>query len=139
MTAGLDAVEAAVRSLDLAAVAGRRWYASKDLAPTGAALAHAFTLAGSAVLALVDVSAPGRRDRYTMAFSVAGDGLREADPPDGAPPVRHACSLTLNSVSRLIRPAFSSRNTIASVISLLIEAGCSFSCPALSNSTEPVL
>jgi maltose alpha-D-glucosyltransferase/alpha-amylase len=81
---GLEAVEAAVRSLDLAAVAGRRWYASKDAAPTGARLAHAFALAHDAVLALVDVAAVGRTDRYALAFTAAEGGLREADEGDGA-------------------------------------------------------
>ena len=50
------AIAAAVRSLDLADVAARRWYAAKEATPASASLAHAFVLADDAVLALVDVA-----------------------------------------------------------------------------------
>ena len=50
------AIGAAVRSLDLAELAARRWYAAKEATPASASLAHAFVLADDAVLALVDVA-----------------------------------------------------------------------------------
>ena len=50
------AIAAAVRSLDLAELAARRWYAAKEATPASASLAHAFVLADDAVLALVDVA-----------------------------------------------------------------------------------
>ena len=90
MTVVVDraAIAAAVRALDLADLASRRWYAAKDEVPASAALAHAFVLADTAVLALVDVrvgEGRGRVDRYAVPFVAAGDGTwREAMEGDGA-------------------------------------------------------
>ncbi len=92
MTLTREAVAAAVRALDLAAIAGRRWYASKGQPPTAARLAHAFRLSDDAVLALVDLTVVGRTERYALPFVVADDGdgqsaistAREAVEGDGA-------------------------------------------------------
>lgn len=78
-----DAVAAAVRALDLDALAGRRWFASKGEVPTSATLAHAFPLADDAALALVDVRVGGRLERYSLAFTLSGGGVHEAEPGDG--------------------------------------------------------
>src|SRR4029450_9045094 len=68
---------------------------------------------------------PGMLAHLELGLERDPSGLRRAQyaPPGGAPPVRQACSLTLNAVSSVIRPAFNSRNTMASVISLLMLAG----------------
>ena len=79
-----SAIAAAVRSLDLADLAARRWYAAKGAIPAFASLTHAFVLADDAVLALVDVEAGARVDRYAMPFVAAGGGWREAAEGDGA-------------------------------------------------------
>ena len=85
VTPDLEAVAAAVGSLDLETLASRRWFASRGAVPAEARLAHAFALSASAVLALVDLSSGDRVDRYAMAFSAAegGGGLREALEGDG--------------------------------------------------------
>lgn len=81
-------VAAAVRGLDLEALAGRRWFAAKGERVSSARLAHAFALAPDAVLALVDLrvgEGEGRVDRYAVPFVRAGDGsAREAAEGDGA-------------------------------------------------------
>ena len=46
-----------------------------------------------------------------------------ADVPEGPPPVRQACSETLNVVSILSVPDFNASNATASVMSLLMLAG----------------
>jgi len=87
-----DAIAAAVRALDLEALASRRWFASKGEPPVAASLAHAFALGAEAALALVDVRVGDRLERYAIPFVVdaaAGDGVprravREAEPGDGA-------------------------------------------------------
>ena len=93
MTLDRAAVSAAVRALDLDALAGRRWYASKGETPTSARLAYAFALGGGAVLALVDLrvgEGSGRLERYAVPFTAAplkaadDGGVREAAEGDGA-------------------------------------------------------
>ena len=89
MTLDRAAVAAAVRALDLDALAGRRWYASKGETPTSARLAHAFALSDDAALALVDLrvgEGSGRVERYSVPFVRAGaaDIVREAGDDDGA-------------------------------------------------------
>ena len=82
MTPDRAAVAAAVRELDLGALAGRRWYASKGEPPTSARLAHAFALAEGAVLALIDFrvgEGAGRIERYAVPFVAAGTGERVGD------------------------------------------------------------
>src|SRR5688572_23418473 len=54
-------------------------------------------------------------------------GTNMADVRDGAPPVRQACSLIVNSSVSLIRPSFKARNVTAAVISFEIDAGGSSS------------
>jgi trehalose synthase-fused probable maltokinase len=81
------AVAAAVRSLDLVALARERWFAGKGEGVTSARLAHAFALAGDAALALVDLrvgEGTGRVERYTMPFTMQADGsVRPASDGDG--------------------------------------------------------
>jgi predicted trehalose synthase len=87
------AVAAAVRALDLGALAGRRWYASKGEAPTSARLAHAFALSDGAVLALVDLrvgEGPGRIERYAVPFVAAGGSGRAGDGDGGDGDAREA-------------------------------------------------
>ena len=60
------------------------------------------------------------------------------DPREGAPPVRQAFSLTVNSWSRVSRPSLSSRNTSSAVMILAVEAGVMGASAAFSNRTEPV-
>jgi maltose alpha-D-glucosyltransferase/alpha-amylase len=82
-------VAAAVRDLDPADLAARRWYAHKGETPTSARLAHAFSLSDEAALALVDLrvgEGSGRAECYSVPF--ARDPLtgivREATDGDGA-------------------------------------------------------
>ena len=81
------AVAAAVRALDRGALAEARWFAVKGEAVTSARLAHAFVLAGDAVLALVDLrvgEGEGRVERYAVPFALRPDGvLARADEGDG--------------------------------------------------------
>ncbi len=81
---GLADVEAAVAALDLEAVAGQRWFVAKGSIPTSARVAHAFALSDAAVLALVDLHAGDRTDRYAMAFDASGGSLRPALEGDGS-------------------------------------------------------
>jgi maltose alpha-D-glucosyltransferase / alpha-amylase len=86
------AIAAAVRALDLDALAGRRWYASKGSTPTSARLAHAFALSDDTALALVDLrvgEGAGHLERYAVPFVLAGapgvpPAVREAGDDDGA-------------------------------------------------------
>ena len=50
-------------------------------------------------------------------------GIIIADVPDGAPPLRQALTLTRNSSDGFSWPLFSTLNSMASVISLLMLAG----------------
>src|SRR5215204_3041349 len=90
MTPDRSAVAAAVGALDLAELAGRRWYAGKGERPTSASLAHAFPLSDDSVFALIDVrggDGPEQVDRYALPFvrDEAGAGSwREAAEGDGA-------------------------------------------------------
>ena len=70
---------------------------------------------------LPDCTVTPRIRSSTLTVELSGANMAEL--PDGAPPSRQACSLTLNWSSSLIWPAFSSRNTTASVMSLLMLAG----------------
>ena len=87
MTVDRAAVAAAVRRLDLGALAGARWFVAKGDAVASARLAHAFALAGDAVIALVDLrvgEGDGRLERYTVPFALRPDGvLAPADEGDG--------------------------------------------------------
>jgi trehalose synthase-fused probable maltokinase len=82
-------VAAAVRALDLEALAQRRWFAAKGEAVSSARLAHAFALTATHALALVDLrvgEGSGRTERYAMAFVADADevaGAREASETDG--------------------------------------------------------
>ncbi len=82
------AVAAAVRALDLTAIAEQRWFVSKGEAIRSARLAHAFALSREAVLALVDLrvgEGDGRVDRYVIPFAARPDGtIAEAADGDGA-------------------------------------------------------
>ena len=69
MTIDRSAVSAAVRALDLDALATRRWFVAKDAPPESASLAHAFALADDVVLALVDIRVGDRAERYSIPFS----------------------------------------------------------------------
>ncbi|HEX5826769.1 MAG TPA: hypothetical protein VFY23_04555, partial [Candidatus Limnocylindrales bacterium] len=76
-----SAIAAAVRRLDLDALARERWYATKDEVPSSAALAHAFVLGPHAVLALVDLrlgERGERTDRYVVPFTFIGLGEETA-------------------------------------------------------------
>jgi trehalose synthase-fused probable maltokinase len=85
VTVDRAAVAAAVRELDLADLAARRWYATKDAPPSSVSLAHAFVLAEDVVLALVDArSGGGRVDRYAVPFAAADGVWREAEAGEGA-------------------------------------------------------
>ena len=80
------AVAAAVAALDLDALAGRRWFASKGEQIAAARLAHAFALSPDAVLALVDLrvgEGEGRPERYAVPFGARGGVLTEAAEGDG--------------------------------------------------------
>src|SRR5947209_557577 len=57
------------------------------------------------------------------------------EPPADAPPVRHACSETVNFVSRLMRPSLISRKTTSAVMIFTVEAGDVRSSAAFSKST----
>lgn len=99
MSVDRAAVAAAVRALDLVALARARWFASKGEPVTSARLAHAFALSGDSVLALVDLrvgEGTGRLERYAIPFvrsqadpdaarerGFAGPRLREAAEGDG--------------------------------------------------------
>ena len=60
------------------------------------------------------------------------------DPPDGAPPRRHAFSDTTNSVSGVTRPFAISSNRTMAVINFAMLAGAMDSSAARSNRTAPV-
>jgi len=89
------AIAAAVRALDLAALAEERWFAAKGEVIGSARLAHAFALSPDAVLALVDLHTgggdgegighrEGRVERYAIPFAVRPDGtLVKAEEGDG--------------------------------------------------------
>ena len=71
------AVAAAMRGLDLDALARERWFAAKGDVVTSARLAHAFALSAQEVLALVDVrlgEGEGRLERYLVPFTTSADG-----------------------------------------------------------------
>jgi trehalose synthase-fused probable maltokinase len=80
-------VAAAVRALDLDAIARRRWFAAKGEAIGSARLAHAFALTRSSALALVDLrvgDGEGHVERYAIPFATRPDGtLEEAEDGDG--------------------------------------------------------
>ncbi len=88
MTVDRARVAAAVRALDLDVIARRRWFASKREPIASARLAHAFALAPSLALALVDLQVgegEGRAERYAVPFVEGEDGaIREAQEGDGA-------------------------------------------------------
>ena len=84
MTIDRSAVSAAVRALDLDALATRRWFAAKGEGPESASLAHAFALADDVVLALVDIRVGDRVERYLMPFSRRDGDWVEAVDGDGA-------------------------------------------------------
>ena len=87
MTIDRPSVAAAVRALDLDALADRRWYASKGERPSSARLAHAFALAPDAVLALVDLRAGERgegTERYAVPFILRDGAVLEAAEGHGA-------------------------------------------------------
>lgn len=88
MTIDRAAVAAAVRALDLDAIAGRRWFAHKGEPVASARLAHAFSLGPSCALALVDLrvgEGEGRPERYLVPFVEDEEGgVVEAAPGDGA-------------------------------------------------------
>jgi maltose alpha-D-glucosyltransferase/alpha-amylase len=84
VTVDRAAVAAAVRALDLDALSARRWFAHKGEAIASARLAHAFALAPSLVLALVDLrvgEGEGRVERYAVPFVEGGGAV---GPFDGA-------------------------------------------------------
>jgi maltose alpha-D-glucosyltransferase / alpha-amylase len=83
----IAAVSTAVRDLDLADLASRRWYAARGEVPVSARLAHAFALGSDVVLALVDVvpdTTAGRTDRYAIPFGLRDGVMCEAAGADGA-------------------------------------------------------
>lgn len=88
MTIDRAAVAAAVRALDLDALARRRWFAHKGETVASARLAHAFALGPACALALVDLrvgEGEGRSERYLVPFVQRSDGaIVEAEPGDGA-------------------------------------------------------
>lgn len=88
MTVDRARIAAAVGTLDLDALAGRRWFAHKRETIASARLAHAFALTPSLALALVDVrvgEGEGRAERYAVPFVEGEDGvIREAHEGDGA-------------------------------------------------------
>ncbi len=59
------------------------------------------------------------------------------EPCDGAPPLRQAFSLTVNSSVSLMRPSLSAWNTYSAVISLARLAGKIIASASRSNSTAP--
>jgi maltose alpha-D-glucosyltransferase / alpha-amylase len=82
-------VAAAVRVLDPDVLAARRWHTQDGEVASSVRLAHAFPLADTAVLALVDLrvgEGSGRDARYAMPFvrDLASGALREAAEGDGA-------------------------------------------------------
>ena len=83
MSAPVDrhAIAGAVRSLDRADIAARRWYAAKDSVPTSASLAHAFVLAHDAVLALVDIASDG--DAADASIAIERDPQQAHSQPTG--------------------------------------------------------
>ncbi len=87
MTLDRAAADAAVRALDLGALAGQRWFAAKGEPVASARLAHAFALSGEAVLALVDLrvgAGEGRLERYAVPLAERDGALVEAAEGDGA-------------------------------------------------------
>ena len=60
------------------------------------------------------------------------------EPPDLAPPARHAFSDTTKVSSSFSRPSLISRKAISAVSTLVVEAGAIGPSPFLSNSTLPV-
>lgn len=87
MSLNRAAAAAAVRALDLGALARERWFAARGETVSSARLAHAFALSGAAALALVDVrvgEGEGRVERYTLPLAAHADGsLAPAAPGDG--------------------------------------------------------
>ncbi len=87
MTVDRARIAAAVGALDLDALAQRRWFAHKSETIASARLAHAFALAPTLALALVDLrvgEGPGRVERYAVPFVEGGDhAIREAHEGDG--------------------------------------------------------
>jgi maltose alpha-D-glucosyltransferase/alpha-amylase len=77
-------VEAAVRGVEPADVAGARWYGGKGRAIERIAPAEAFDLGAGAVLAIVDIEpADGPAGRYLIPLRAEGGELRQAVEGDG--------------------------------------------------------
>ena len=104
-------VAAALRALDLGAIAGERWYASKGEPPLSARLAHAFALGDDAALALVDLQVGDRLERYSLPFAVRGGEVRPAEPGDGAWRGLAAAIAEARTIPALVRNADGTRVT----------------------------
>ena len=59
----------------------------------------------------------------SSTVAVLPSGTNIADAPDGAPPVRQACTLIMTSESSFTSPAFNALNSKISSMSLLMLAG----------------
>jgi maltose alpha-D-glucosyltransferase / alpha-amylase len=77
-------VDAAVRAIDPAGVAGARWYGGKGRAIERIEPAEAFDLGSGAVLAVADIEpTDGPAGRYLLPLRIEGGGLRPAVDGDG--------------------------------------------------------
>ncbi len=87
---------------------------------------------------------PSLADCTTMPWIRASSGMTDfssanmVEPPDGAPPVRHAFSLTTNVSASECCPVLTALNMTSDVISLASEAGGISLSASLENSTVPV-
>lgn len=103
-------ISAAVRGLDLADLARRRWYASKGDVPSSARLGHAFALAPDAALALVDLRVGEDDERYAIPFVLRDGRVREARDGDGAWRALAAAIATGRTIPALARASRSERD-----------------------------
>jgi hypothetical protein len=80
--------------------------------------------------------APCNRSSTEILLWIAANMV---EPPEGAPPLRHAFSLTWYSSVSLISPCLTARNTTSAVISFIMLDGARSSSAFFSNSTLPLV
>jgi maltose alpha-D-glucosyltransferase / alpha-amylase len=113
-------VEAFIRRLVPADLAGRRWFGAKGREIAATRLAEAFELTDCHLLAIVDVDlGGGGRERYVLPLITSAEGLREASEEDGtwrALAVAIAGGRTIPSMPRSDRAAPSSPGPVTAAL-----------------------